>query len=387
MPPRRPKIVQRGGFLEPLQRTPPFHYTTSASRQAWTRAVYPYAPYFFQMFQVIPWDSYRYEDDEVIVKCSSTPYSIFGGAANELYDREYGHKLPAAHRLHKSVDPTGDIDCRLSGLILKRKDGRHPTKDELLNMKDGHLRPWADHFSRWLLYYVYAYFTKLAYNFAAWYPDALPFELTDDAEAAAADISYVVGPFAIYRAVFREEDTYKLQVTMAVPFTGPEGQLGRKVDHMIEFLSWNPASPYEVYEDVDILPKLKLLIATVDRELVGNESGISDRKGLRNDVTYSHKYWNHVYRSMYLIRLMKHVPKPDIYSNAAAFHWHCCTLYGEIVKHVLDVGDVVTAKDMVDAADARICSAAEEFRDRLANLEGPWPKLKGGARTRRRSKK
>ena len=72
---------QKGGTLEPVQKVPPFVYVKSEARKTWTRMIYPYAPYFFNLLKEIPWGKFKFENDKFTARCNKyTPYAIVGGS-------------------------------------------------------------------------------------------------------------------------------------------------------------------------------------------------------------------------------------------------------------------------------------------------------------------
>jgi hypothetical protein len=120
------QMQQRGGVLEPVQRVPAFKYTTDPSRRTWTSMIYPYAPYFLNMFREIPWGLFYFDGGHFTAKCNSTtPYLIKGGTAFEIMNRT------GKRRLHHYVDPTGDIDVEIPNLVVKQKPDL--TNREFLN--------------------------------------------------------------------------------------------------------------------------------------------------------------------------------------------------------------------------------------------------------------
>ena len=126
----------RGGTLEPARKVPPFKYTNSPERQKWISMMYPYMPYLANLFREIPWGTFRYEEDGLIVTDEDIemPYQIIGGAVCEFLDDEYKSIIPDDKRLHKFCDATGDIDASLTGLTLTLTKERVPSLQPYFNL-------------------------------------------------------------------------------------------------------------------------------------------------------------------------------------------------------------------------------------------------------------
>jgi hypothetical protein len=85
-----------------LVRVPRFKYSDDA-RKKWVSTVYPLSGYFLELIKHLPW------------KELGLKYSIFGGAAYELYNRQF-YSLTKDHGfdLHTYADPTADIDVSIA---------------------------------------------------------------------------------------------------------------------------------------------------------------------------------------------------------------------------------------------------------------------------------
>lgn len=305
------KQNQKGGFLEPVQAVPKFHYTESPARKAWTKMVYPYAPYFFNMFREIPWNEWKYEDDELVAKCNSkTPYVIIGGAACELLDKVYGPQLPMRGRLHTHTDPTGDIDVLMPGILIRphvAPEGKKRSHEyTYFSDHKGTMMPYTRSYVNWLLDQIEAYFKKIAYNFAEWFPTATDFIYAANEEAAYAEPSTArtVGPFRIYLSIFPkpkgEEAHMKIQVSMAHEYEGITDQ-----EHFIELLlSWDSPQLEEVAWPHIKLETLGLIVCRAEGELNRNQDGIQNRVKFIEEADVSHKVKNHFGRAIFLINLL-----------------------------------------------------------------------------------
>ncbi len=273
--------------------------------------IYPYAPYFFNMFREIPWNEWKYEDDELVARCNSkTPYVIMGGSACELLDRVYGAQLPEQVRLHTHTDPTGDIDVKMPGIVIeskkKLKGKKRPREYTYFSDHKGTMYRYTRSYTFWLLDQIEAYFKKLSYNFKEWFPTATDFVYEADEEAALAEMSSArsVGPFQIYLIIYKksagEKASMRIQVSMAHRY---EGQV--KQDHFIELLlDWGDPTRYDVPEKHVFLDTFGLIVCTPESELNRNSDGIENRIHLVNDTLRVHKIKNHFGRAIFLINLL-----------------------------------------------------------------------------------
>ncbi len=272
--------------------------------------VYPYAPYFFNMFREIPWDEWRYEDKDLVAKCNSkTPYVIVGGAACELLNKVYGAQLPERARLHTHTDPTGDIDVLLPGIVIqskKKKKAKRSREYTYFSDHKGTMLPYTRSYTIWLLDQIEAYFKKLSYNFAEWFPTATDFVYSANKEAVLreADTARGVGPFHIYLSVFPqnlgEEAHMKIQVSMAHKYNGTIDQ-----EHFIELLlSWDSPGIHDLAYPHIKLDTLGLIVCRPEGELNRNDDSIKNRIEFISDDKRVHKIKNHFGRGVFLINLL-----------------------------------------------------------------------------------
>ncbi len=272
--------------------------------------IYPYAPYFFNMFREIPWDQWRYEDKDLIAHCNTkTPYVFIGGAACELLNTVYGSKLPPRTRLHANTDPTGDIDVLMPGIVIqskKEKKPKQPREYTYFSDHKGTMLPYTRSYTIWLLDQIEAYFKKLSYNFAEWFPTATDFVYSANEESLVAepDTVRIVGPFHIYLSVFPqevgEEANMKIQVSMAHKYNGTIDQ-----EHFIELLlSWDSPGIHDLAYPHIKLDTLGLIVCRPEGELRRNEDGITNRIAFISKNYASHKVKNHFGRAIFLINLL-----------------------------------------------------------------------------------
>jgi len=270
--------------------------------------MYPYAPYFFNMFREIPWTEWIYENDTMTAKCNSkTPYVIIGGSACELFNKVYGAQLPEQVRLHAHTDPTGDIDVLMPGIVIQTKAGGKHSQYRYFSDNIGTMYPYTRSYTIWLLDKIEAYFQKLSYNFADWFPTAADFNFADDPEAARAEMATVriVGPFRIYLSIIPddkvdEDASMKIQVSMAHTV---DGQIYH--EHFIELLlSW------DVPRDIDrphphiMLDAFGLIACHPQTEIQRNSKAIEGRIDSIAKPTLIHKIKNHFGRAIFLINLI-----------------------------------------------------------------------------------
>lgn len=313
----RSRFVQKGGTLEPVQKVPTFRYTVNEGRKAWTSALYPYAPYFFNIVKEIPWDDFQYEDGRVSVRCNSYGgYRFFGGSAFELWDKEYSSEL-TNKRLHKIVDPTGDIDVILIPPIVSSKGGKLADEDyRFIRDTRGTWNPWANAYTDWLIHHIELFLRSLSYNYKEWLPTLIHFESNPerytDALIANSEAKYAVqtpvfiGPFALYKTNQPDEEFNgtKIQVSAAVEYG--DGQV--YFDHFMEFICRGQEGAEEdaPFPYLD-LPTLQLTTRPLAEELFENYYALMERVQFMNNPPLQHKFFNHVTRAVFILHLFSRV--------------------------------------------------------------------------------
>ena len=111
---------QKGG-LEPLSKVPSFKYTSEKKRKLFIGNLYPYAEYFINCVNSIPFNSYSYNGNceyinhedktQIISKCSSSGHPLYfftGGTVYEILHKKFTNVI-----MHDYCDATGDIDVAL----------------------------------------------------------------------------------------------------------------------------------------------------------------------------------------------------------------------------------------------------------------------------------
>lgn len=339
---------KKGGFLEPVQKTPAFKYTESQERKLWTEAIYPYAPYFFNLFREIPWDEYSFTgfNNLYTMKCNPIPYVIMGGSACEIYEREYKKNPNYKLNLHKYVDPTGDIDAFISPPYITPSPGKRVyTKYFFGNTFN--LSPHGDHFSSWLLQQITNFFEKLSYNFESWFPNAIEFDFEKGDESKGADISSSVGPFEIYRTKIMDADGPRLKIQVGLALEFKEANITIH-DHLLEFLLLDdPVLAPEIESEMETISamstSLGLYVSPVEYEIISNISALEDRYKLKS-TNYSYKYYNHFYRSIYLIQLLEYIVNNQIISITQKEYYDLADTYLRSAKYIFEKGDTQDVK-------------------------------------------
>jgi hypothetical protein len=329
--------MQRGGTLEPVQRTPPFKYTENEARKTWTRMVYPYAPYFFNLVKEIPWETFRFENEKFTVRCNKyTPYMIIGGSAFELLNKEYATQI-GKNRLHAYADPTGDMDIMLPQLIYTQKVRDDNIDIDEISYVSSRTHTWTDYgdaYTRWLTSSVADYFRKLAPYFNEWFPNQVDWSINEEYESKYTSQEnrrsegneraiHQVGPFGIYRFFEPIENIpegyrvapSKIQVSMNYYYE-EDGKRHVAQEHLIEFLlSWDTETMKTEKDErsyrVRVLPRLGFILADPVTELKYNMTAMKLRVDLAGSK-YAHKTINHITRALFFI---KNIDKPDLFTS------------------------------------------------------------------------
>jgi hypothetical protein len=157
----------RGGDRAELLR---FRYTTNPERVAWTEELYPYSSQIASLPGRIPWNEYSYSGTATVyklgikedifreitieAKASKNPYSIFGGAACELYNAKF--KKKGGPNLHETVDPTADVDILIHNpsILLQNEteiiEGQIDIVNFNMNTNTFTISPIYDDYTHWI---------------------------------------------------------------------------------------------------------------------------------------------------------------------------------------------------------------------------------------------
>lgn len=232
-----------------------YKYTKDKERIASNKRIFPYASYFLQLAQNIPYESYSYsgpltvfidldaEENEnepkkehryarKTVNVSAgfklkngkyvRPYYYFGGCVYEIMDMLFKRdKLPGIPPLHKYTDPTGDIDllCAFPNIVSvsPRQDIdiqladltkiRRPDEPESSNISYNEL---VDDYTAWLFSQVVSGFESIPPRVLDQiFAETVPFSFKEDNEAQNADMSHQIGNMWLVRT--RSSNMLKIQ--------------------------------------------------------------------------------------------------------------------------------------------------------------------------------
>jgi hypothetical protein len=320
-------MKQQGGTLEPLLKTPKFTYTVDPGRKMWTKALYPYAPYFFDVVKNIHWNKFKYENENTIAVCSAVPYNFFGGSCLELYYRDIQKRFPdkLKYRLHDFVDPTGDIDIDVQSLLVKNKTDMNFIEPYTIVMPgSSKFSQLYDNYTMWLFDEVVAYFQTLVPNYKEWFPlstnqnNFVAPNISTNVEAAQADRAYTVGPFTIVRVLFVNHNDIrqsmaKIQVVMSIEIGRTGGQPTYYTSHFMELVLNQNGVEIKPNMSINAINR-KLVensyksidgywLSNMDQEFRRNYSALTKRISLYHDPLYKHKFLNHLFRGLFMLIL------------------------------------------------------------------------------------
>lgn len=287
-------MKKSGGVLEPVFKVSKYKYTVDPERIIWTQTFYPYAPYFLEMFNQIPWSDYRFEDKEheTTAYCNDVPYKILGGSALECYNLLLKGKVDDLNTL---TDPTADVDVFLTPLTIKNKKGK------------ADIASYNKHFTAWLFEKVVACFKSISYNFKEWFPHVDKHApVVKTANSQLIDLEQAVGPFTICRNI-NEYNDCNVQVFLSI---------NGNSDHIMEITLWNSDSDVILSESqiakdysLDLVEYYKgLILSPIIIELSNNCDAIMERYNLKEDKI-SYKYYNHLYRNKFILSVCEYYYK------------------------------------------------------------------------------
>jgi hypothetical protein len=321
-------------------RTPPFHYTQSQERRAWTCAIYPHADVFLKVPGSIPWHTWYYGDSRATyaaysskhgARFNDTPYYALGGTVEEIFNRIYKRDIPADEDLHVRTDPTGDLDIRICPLTVRNPtNGPYDSYYErkLYESPNAHvkLQPYFENCANWLVDRIAEYFRPMEAKLNQMFPTALPFVKDYDEQSRNARRIERVGPLTIIYTTFlqftgqQDYTRYYVPITkVQVKLTLPQPDIiaraatgGRNYfkftkhviqDHMIEMGFWeNPNAECE-YQSFYYKP-YKLHLRTIAGEVYGCYSGLTQRLEFLYEPVAIHKCVNYIYRLRFLLYIV-----------------------------------------------------------------------------------
>lgn len=304
-----------------------FKYTQSEERATWAEAVYPYGALLVSLLPKIDWEGYEFNGETALTIVSSQnniqtfvkdfeadyitqthliqskcnpicPYSVFGGAACELYQSRF----PDAANLHETVDPTGDIDTMIHFTKFTVGDSNIELDDCMLPLYIGFkFTSFGEHFTSWLFDSVVEQVELLAHNF-----NNETFSLPDVLELDEGfDKVRSVGNLLVSRTV--NQINIKIQVSTKVTT-----KFGTKVDHLLELIMFHVFDSNEPkclsvknipFSDSIIKVQSPFVLLTEQIDALKPRSSLTDNKN------YRHKLMNHCGRILYLSKLLSYLQK------------------------------------------------------------------------------
>jgi hypothetical protein len=303
-----------------------FKYTESVERAVWSEKLYPLGAVVVSLLPKIEWDEYIFHDYTPLVVLSSQEsisfsmnepefsiqshlvkatcrlscaYSIFGGAACELYQSTF----PGAANLHDSTDPTGDIDAMIHSTKYTVESKGVSEEDSMLPLyMDGTYTPFGEDYTSWLFDQVSEGLKKVEVNFRDKEFSRPELKELDE----GYDKSLYIGNLLLSRTV-REDKNIKLQVSTKVTT-----EFGTKVDHLLELIM---LQVFETNEPECIslrtIPFGSVVLKVKSPYVLLNEQieSLKVRASLGNTKTYIHKIKNHCGRIVYLAKLLKYLSR------------------------------------------------------------------------------
>ena len=304
-----------------------FKYTESLERAEWAQTVYPYGAVLVSLLPKIEWSSYEFNGETALTIVSipeeavyftkdaqldyvtqthlikaninpSCPYSVFGGAACELYQSYFRD----AANLHETVDPTGDIDVFVHFAKFELLRGDIDIDDCMLPLyMEGRYTVFGEHFTNWLFESIAKQLKSVADNF-----NGKMFSLPDVVDLDEGfDKAVAIGNLLISRTV--TQTNIKIQVSTKVTT-----KFGTKVDHLLELIMLQVFDSNEPKcLSVKNIPFGDSSIKVQSPHVLLNEQidTLKSRSSLVNTKEYSHKLQNHCGRIIYLGKLLSYLQK------------------------------------------------------------------------------
>jgi hypothetical protein len=317
-------------------RTPPFHYTQSQERRAWTCMIYPHAEVFLKLPGSIPWHtwlygappprpySYRYEHG---ANFNAIPYYALGGTVEELFNKMYKRDIPADEDLHVRTDPTGDLDIRICPLQVRNnttgpRDTYYSEKYYRSPTATVVLQPYFEHCVNWLVDQIVAYFRPMETKLNQMFPHALPFVRDYDEYCKRAWRIERVGPLTIISTTVLQNvgsgyyfplTKVQIKLTTYMPDIIARAATGGRdlfkykkhiiQDHMVEMGFWEDPNGECEYQSFLYRP-YNIRLRTLAGEVYGCYSGLRQRLEFLYEPEHIHKCVNYIYRLRFLLYIV-----------------------------------------------------------------------------------
>jgi hypothetical protein len=303
----------KSNVLSPLK----YKYTDLKTRLIWIENLYPIGHAIVDKISKIKWNEYKYEgitlcekiydeekDEEINEEMylegkgqlNSKAYSFFGGAACELYSKYY----PEAGNINDLVDPTSDIDVKITSPFFEPYDISSDSINLIL-IKENQYTNIIKHYTEWLFNEIVnicnnikKYFNPIIFT--------LP-DINDSEETILSDLSVNIGPMLITRSLLNKQGMIKIQVST---------KIGDISDHFIEFVLPLPTSRRVELggktEDRSIIKLDNILIKEPIVLFRKQFEALTNRytKDVESNI-YKHKFYNHCGRVLYMSRLLKYM--------------------------------------------------------------------------------
>lgn len=311
-------------------RYPNYKYTRNISRSKWTNSLYPYANTILSALSKLQWSEFHYEGPtaflidtflnkntldgftmnkelkqqtkivSAVLTANPKPYEIFGGAACELYNSAFPQVS-----IVKFVDPTGDIDIRVSQPFFTFTDPELESYYdetgylEIAMIQDGTYTECGNAFTQWIFKEVIKQMTPIAGQFIR-KEFSLP-RVEEDEETKLADLQENVGNFLITRCITDNKEMIKIQVTIKV-----EDSVNHLAEFIISHKGFKPSNNNILIKDLYVQQPRTVLLSQLDA-LVSRGEGVMQLNNTSETVLNFYKIENHCGRILYLIYLLKQI--------------------------------------------------------------------------------
>ena len=312
-----------------------FKYTVDPMRKEWVKNMSPVTRHLLDIIRSMPWNSFRYDRDiswgyPVDIDKSASfspnmsshiraeyasahvtastesfcPYYYFGGYCYEILNLLYPSKYPA-DGLRKFVDPTGDIDVKISLPEIKLTSADPQLVDPIsyLFNADGTMNDLLRTYTDWIFENLQVRLSDFAStpDFRRLMVNAIPFNHLENEESQYADRIAEIGPLKLVRIIY-PGNTKNLKIQLLVKLNSMS-----ESDHLLEFvlnINNSIADPSFLRDIVPVFINNYTIFKGIPIEALhnlfqGNFSGMKDRFELAT-TSIRHKFYNHVGRIQFL---------------------------------------------------------------------------------------